>query len=37
MENDLPAPMEGTIKEIQVQKGQTVDQGQVMVVIEAGE
>ncbi|MBO0778407.1 MAG: biotin/lipoyl-binding protein [Ktedonobacteraceae bacterium] len=34
MENDLSSPISGTIKEIRVSKGQTVDLGQVLVVIE---
>jgi len=34
MENDLPSPIAGIIKEIRVSKGQAVDQGQVLVVIE---
>ena len=33
MENDLAAPKAGTIKEIRVSKGQTVNQGDVLVVI----
>ena len=33
MENDLAAPRAGTIKEIKVSKGQTVNQGDVLVVI----
>ncbi|HLI04980.1 MAG TPA: biotin/lipoyl-containing protein [Ktedonobacteraceae bacterium] len=36
MENDLSTPITGTIKEIRVSKGQTVNQGEVLVVI-AGE
>jgi biotin carboxyl carrier protein len=36
MENDLASPISGIIKEIRVNKGQTVEQGQVLVVI-AGE
>ncbi len=35
MENDLPSPIAGTIKEVRVSKGQTVNQGDVMVVIHA--
>jgi biotin carboxyl carrier protein len=34
MENDLPAPIDGTIKEVRVQKGDTVDNGQILVTIE---
>ncbi len=34
MENDLVSPIGGTIKEIKVSKGQTVDQGAVLVLIE---
>ncbi len=33
MENDLAAPRAGTLKEIKVSKGQTVNQGDVLVVI----
>lgn len=33
MENDLAAPKAGTLKEIKVSKGQTVNQGDVLVVI----
>lgn len=33
MENDLAAPISGTIKEIRVTKGQTVNQGDVLVVV----
>jgi|SRR5947209_7382846 len=36
MENDLAAPRSGTIKEIKVNQGQTVNQGDVLVII-AGE
>lgn len=36
MENDLATPHEGTVKEVLVSKGQTVNQGDVLVVI-AGE
>jgi biotin carboxyl carrier protein len=36
MENDLGSPLTGTIKEIKVAKGQTVNQGDVLVVV-AGE
>jgi biotin carboxyl carrier protein len=36
MENDLSTPHEGTVKEVLVNKGQTVNQGDVLVVI-AGE
>jgi len=35
MENDLPSPIAGTIKEVRVGKGQTVNQGDVLVVINA--
>ncbi len=35
MENDLPAPIAGTIKEVRASKGQTVNQGDVLVVIHA--
>jgi biotin carboxyl carrier protein len=35
MENDLSSPINGIIKEIRASKGQTVDQGQVLVVIES--
>ncbi len=34
MENDLPSPINGTIKEVKVNTGQTVDQGQLLVIIE---
>jgi biotin carboxyl carrier protein len=34
MENDLASPISGTIKEVRVQKGQTVEQGQVLIVVE---
>jgi biotin carboxyl carrier protein len=34
MENDLVSPITGTIKEIKVGKGQTVDQGAVLVLVE---
>jgi len=33
MENDLPSPVTGTVKEIRIARGQTVDQGEVLVVI----
>jgi biotin carboxyl carrier protein len=33
MENDLATPISGTIKEIRISKGQTVNQGDVLVVI----
>ena len=36
MENDLGSPLTGTIKEIKVTKGQTVNQGDILVVV-AGE
>lgn len=36
MENDLASPISGTIKEIKVSKGQTVNQGDVLVVVAAG-
>jgi biotin carboxyl carrier protein len=36
MENDLSTPISGTIKEIRVNKGQTVNQGDVLVIV-AGE
>jgi biotin carboxyl carrier protein len=35
MENDLPSPIAGTIKEVRTSKGQTVNQGDVLVVIHA--
>ena len=35
MENDLAAPISGKIKEIRVHKGQTVNQGDVLVVVSA--
>jgi biotin carboxyl carrier protein len=35
MENDLASPIAGTIKEIKVSKGQTVNQGDVLVVVSA--
>ena len=35
MENDLPSPIAGTIKEVRVDRGQTVNQGDVLVVISA--
>jgi biotin carboxyl carrier protein len=34
MENDLPAPTAGTVTEVRVSKGQTVDQGEVLVIVE---
>lgn len=34
MENDLPAPCSGTIRDVHVQKGQTVDQKQLLLTIE---
>ena len=33
MENDLASPINGTIKEVKVKKGQTVNQGDVLVVV----
>jgi biotin carboxyl carrier protein len=33
MENDLGSPMAGKIKEIKVSKGQTVNQGDALVVV----
>lgn len=36
MENDLASPINGTIKEIKVSKGQTVNQGDVLVIVAAG-
>lgn len=33
MENDLASPITGTIKEVRVNKGQTVNQGDVLVVV----
>jgi biotin carboxyl carrier protein len=33
MENDLASPLTGTIKEIKVTKGQTVNQGEVLVIV----
>ena len=35
MENDLASPIAGTIEEVRVSKGQTVNQGDVLVVISA--
>jgi len=35
MENDLASPIAGTIEEVHVSKGQTVNQGDVLVVISA--
>jgi biotin carboxyl carrier protein len=35
MENDLVSPIAGTIKEIKVGKGQVVDQGAILVLVEA--
>lgn len=35
MENDLASPITGTIKEVKVAKGQTVNQGDVLVVVYA--
>jgi biotin carboxyl carrier protein len=35
MENDLPSPIAGTIKEVRVGRGQTVNQGDVLIVISA--
>jgi glutaconyl-CoA decarboxylase len=37
MENDLSSPIAGTIKEVRVSKGQTVDQNETLIVIAAGE
>ena len=34
MENDLSTPISGTIKEVRVTKGQTVNQGDVLIVVE---
>ena len=34
MENDLMAPIAGTLKELRVSKGQSVDQGELLAVIE---
>lgn len=36
MENDLASPIAGTIKEVKVSKGQTVNQGDVLVVVQGG-
>ena len=36
MENDLSSPIAGTIQEVRVSQGQTVNQGDVLVVIGAG-
>jgi len=33
MDNDLASPIEGTVKEVRVSKGQTVNQGDVLVVV----
>lgn len=35
MENDLASPIAGTLKEVRVSKGQTVDQGEVLAVVVA--
>ena len=35
MENDLASPITGTVKEVRVSKGQTVNQGDVLVVVAA--
>ena len=35
MENDLSSPISGTIKEVRVNQGQTVNQGDVLVIISA--
>ena len=35
MENDLASPISGKVKEIKVSKGQTVNQGDVLVVVSA--
>lgn len=35
MENDLPSPIAGTVKTLKVNTGQTVDQGQLLVVIDS--
>jgi biotin carboxyl carrier protein len=35
MENDLASPIAGTVKEVRVSKGQTVNQGDVLVVVAA--
>ena len=37
MENDLASPIAGVLKEVRVTRGQTVDQGEVLVVVEAEE
>ncbi|HEU5229356.1 MAG TPA: biotin/lipoyl-containing protein [Ktedonobacteraceae bacterium] len=34
MENDLASPISGTLTEVRVQKGQAVDQGEILAVIE---
>jgi biotin carboxyl carrier protein len=33
MENDLTAPHSGKVKEVRIQQGQTVNQGDILVVI----
>jgi biotin carboxyl carrier protein len=33
MENDLASPIAGRVKEVRVSKGQTVNQGDVLVVV----
>jgi glutaconyl-CoA decarboxylase len=35
MENDLSSPISGTIQEIRVTQGQTVDQGEALIIISA--
>lgn len=35
MENDLPSPIDGTVEEVRVSKGQAVNPGNVLVVINA--
>ncbi len=35
MENDLASPTAGTLEEVRVSKGQTVNQGDILVVISA--
>jgi biotin carboxyl carrier protein len=34
MENDITSPSAGTIKELKVSTGQTVDQGQLLAIVE---
>lgn len=37
MENDLLSPIAGTVREVRVSKGQTVDQGEMLIVIDGSQ